>query len=215
MGKSPPFQFSLRTLLIALVVVNMLIAAGSYILPKIFHVRGAHPSSWYVPGKLSRLRAALNQYWILYNKGYPVHPSVAGVTQMNNALVLQMLIYNDPNYPKAGNPRLRRGNLFDPFPSDRFDKSGAWLDPWGNPYVVLIDQDVNGDGVWDVRGWKIDSLEETAMVRSATGKRIYQQAWLYSFGPDGKDDGGYNAKHDAPNRRPSFAEPPYDDVRPH
>ena len=136
---------------------------------------------------------------------------------------------------------LRRGSLFEPQETDRFDEDvnsgtyGALLDPWGNPYVTLIDEDrgrgqppqviidVDGNSIpdpddfWDVRDWEIGGrLEETAVVRDKiSGMRIYQQLWLYSIGNDAESDEGYNAKRDNVNLQPTGVEFPWDDLRPY
>ena len=277
--RRPRLGFTLLELLVVLFIISILAAL---VLSALTKVRITTMEKAAV-SKLSQIRAGVNQYWILYNEGYPLHPDAAppwinpqdplegrespvtgesGVTAMTTALLIYMIVYDHPNYRQqddrrigflppngprpapnepTGNANLRRGSLFEPQSVDRFDDDvesdtyAALLDPWGNPYVTLIDEDrgrgqppqviidVDGNSIpdpddfWDVRDWEIGGrLEETAVVRDKiSGMRIYQQLWLYSIGNDGESDEGYNAKRDDVSFLPTGVEFPYDDQRPY
>ena len=65
---------------------------------------------------------------------------------------------------------------------DAVNTPHLWLDPWGNPYVILI----NGNGADEI------ALPDTKVGSGSDKKTIAIKAAGYSVGPNGKDDKGCN-----------------------
>ncbi|MDR0931717.1 MAG: prepilin-type N-terminal cleavage/methylation domain-containing protein [Victivallales bacterium] len=68
-------------------------------------------------------------------------------------------------------------NGYDPSEDLSNNKPYLWLDPWGNPYVIIINTDFS------------DQIKRP----DDSNKKISGKAVVYSWGPNGVDDNGKNA----------------------
>lgn len=73
----------------------------------------------------------------------------------------------------------------------RGENATMWQDPWGNPYVVMIDSDYDEKvyiPLQDDKVKKDDIKNKDGDCLVLSGK-----VFLYSLGPNGEDDGSFNA----------------------
>lgn len=100
-----------------------------------------------------------------------------------NAFIAELTVPGNTGLT-ARNINARKIKFLEPKPSFAPDKSyddaanipHLWRDPWGNPYVILI-----------------NTAGEDNITVPAHSKKIAAKAAAYSFGPNGQDDGGGNA----------------------
>ena len=69
---------------------------------------------------------------------------------------------------------------YDPAETIANNKEHLWRDPWGNPYVLIINTDFSG---------KLPRPYDTS-------KFVAANAIMYSFGPDGEDNNGQSTDYD-------------------
>lgn len=80
------------------------------------------------------------------------------------------------------------------FRRESLSAAGEFLDPWGNPYRVLLD---NGAVAFADAGWTdATSGRESGTVANPAGGTIQSQIAVYSIGENETDDNGVNSSDD-------------------
>ena len=78
----------------------------------------------------------------------------------------------------------------------RGEDATMWQDPWGNPYVVMIDSDYDGKVYIPFQSAKLVSTSTTAIPNQKSScLELSGKVFLYSLGANGEDDGSFNAEN--------------------
>ena len=85
--------------------------------------------------------------------------------------ILAQQDYDSHTYKTKGNPRMV---TYLNVPSTYGEK--GYVDPWGNQFVILLDSNYDGK------------------VKTSGGLELFGKVFVYSYGMDGKDDGGSEEK---------------------
>lgn len=136
--------------------------------------------------QINDLAGAIKRYFAEYNK-MPIltgNGKAGDLAVSTNSAVLFGLLANSDKFAdeaalKQGNPR---GIIFlslDRAGEESLEKNGVYADPWGNPYVILLDTD-------------FDDRILQKLAPTMTAKDIRAKVAVYSPGADGtegtKDD---------------------------
>ena len=81
--------------------------------------------------------------------------------------ILSQQDYSGHSYKSKGNPRMV---TYLNVPSN-YNKEG-YVDPWGHKFVILLDSNYDGK------------------VKTSSGQELFGKVFVYSYGIDGKNDGG-------------------------
>ena len=73
----------------------------------------------------------------------------------------------------------------------RGEDATMWQDPWGNPYVVMIDSDYDEKVYIPLQSSKVNASD--IKNKDSDCLVLSGKVFLYSLGPNGEDDGGFNA----------------------
>ncbi len=134
--------FSLIELLVVIVIIGMLLGL---LIPSVFKfLRSAKRNKAISDGKA--IVNAAKAYKVEY-VNWPIPENDIGkpdvVYSHNNYVVLQMMHVTN----QTANPKRIKFIEFDDFTTDA---NGAFVDPWGRPYIIKVDS--NGDGVASGKG---------------------------------------------------------------
>lgn len=109
-------------------------------------------------------------------------------TNSINAYYAFIAELSDPNNKNLNslNINLRKIKFLDPKtkynPTENYDtddnKKNSWIDPWGNPYVILLNTDFSDK------------------IKIPSGKVMSGKVAMYSRGPNGEDDDAQNILYD-------------------
>lgn len=126
------------------------------------------------------------------NKVYVVRydGSTAANTSAYNALIKELSV---PRDVAAGNENFNTRNIkyLDPRPDySASDDSTLWRDPWGNPYVILINTNA-ADKVY--LPYTASNLLAAPANHDGNNMVLRGKVFVYSLGPNGMDDESFNA----------------------
>ena len=108
-----------------------------------------------------------------------------------DALIMEL---SDPREVSSSDKNINKRNIkyLDPRPDYAIGvPETLWRDPWGNPYCINIDTKFTGTVFLKLpsglltKPANVDSSEDYLLVRDSVA--------VYSFGPNGEDDGSFNA----------------------
>ena len=75
----------------------------------------------------------------------------------------------------------------------RGEDATMWQDPWGNPYVVMIDSDYDGKVYIPLQDEKVNKGDIKNLSSDKKCLELSGKVFLYSLGPNGEDDGSFSA----------------------
>ena len=116
--------------------------------------------------------------------------SSATNTSAYNALIQELSV---PRDVADGNKNFNTRNIkyLDPRPDySSSDDSTLWRDPWGNPYVILINTNA-AEKVY--LPYTSSNLLSTPANHDGNNLVLRGKVFLYSWGPNGMDDESFNA----------------------
>ncbi|MBV9463262.1 MAG: type II secretion system protein [Verrucomicrobiae bacterium] len=90
----------------------------------------------------------------------------------------------------ANNPRAIRFMEFKP---DQINAAGAYVDPWGDAYYMLVD---NGSTSCGNAGWTDTTMEDGQVNNPAVANNLQTPVAIYSWGPNRTDDSGNDTNKD-------------------
>ncbi len=108
-----------------------------------------------------------------------------------NALIMEL---SDPREVDNSDKNINKRNIkyLDPRPDYAVgEEDTLWRDPWGNPYCINIDTKFSGTVFLKIpsgvvaKPKNVDNTEEYMLIRDNVA--------VYSWGPNGEDDGSFNA----------------------
>lgn len=132
-------------------------------------------------------------------KGSSKNVDMAVVTYDNNekdeynALIMEL---SDPREVSNSDKNINKRNIkyLDPRPDYAVgEEDTLWRDPWGNPYCINIDTKFSGTVFLEIpsdvvaKPKNVDSAEKYMLIRDNVA--------VYSWGPNGEDDGSFNAEN--------------------
>lgn len=116
--------------------------------------------------------------------------SVNDMTDGYYGMIAELTVPRDVN---AGNKNFNTRNIkyLDPRPDYvRGDNTTMWQDPWGNPYVVMIDSDFD-DRIFIP--YNASQVLTAPAYLNGSHLVLRGKVLIYSLGPNGVDDGSFNA----------------------
>ena len=104
---------------------------------------------------------------------------------------------SDPREVTAGNVNVNKRMIkyLDPRPDYSYGvRETMWQDPWGNPYVVMIDADYDGKVYIPFQDSKLQISKDDIKNKAGNSHLVLSgDVFLYSLGPNGEDDCSFNA----------------------
>lgn len=135
--------------------------------------------------EMNNLRVALRMFYQEY--GY--WPQTTSWTEMSSMLSGNINPYSGAAGPSFGSTNNTRSIRFMEFKRESLSSSAEFNDPWGMPYLVLMDAGNTVGAVGDA-AWTDATREDGQVSNPAGGNAIQTQIAIYSFGADKTDGNG-------------------------
>jgi prepilin-type N-terminal cleavage/methylation domain-containing protein len=181
--------------MLAVIVIIMILAGMLY--PALRSVREG-PKKALAKSDCVRIELAIQAYYNEYGKWPPNPASTAEFTALLNG-------GRNPFDGSAGAAYARnnnsRSNVFMEFDRSRVNSNNEFLDPWGNPYIILIDNGNNCIGglgaTWrDYNGGNSRPNDGILPQRNGGAYTITRPIAVYSFGPNEIDNAAAGQSYD-------------------